>query len=153
MPSALATISQKIRSFGINAFRLCRDGIHRQNSKPKLLPASKKSKKREAFKRLCEGISSSDLQLSYFNEKTNYSDADNLICMDVINFVESGSLDQALILLDLSKKAGFRSDRLDVNRARVLMSLERYSEVFKVWIRLAKSEDDILKKRAATQLR
>ena len=153
MPSALATISQKIRSFGINAFRLCRDGIHRQNSKPKLLPASKKSKKREAFKRLCEGISSSDLQLSYFNEKTNYLDADNLICMDVINFVESGSLDQALILLDLSKKAGFRSDRLDVNRARVLMSFERYAEVFKIWIRLAKSEDDMLKKRAATQLR
>ena len=130
MPSALATISQKIRSFGINAFRLCRDGIYRQNSKPKLLPASKKSKKREAFKRLCEGISSSDLQLSYFNEKATYLDADNLICMDVINFVESGSLDQALILLDLSKKAGFRSDRLDVNRARVLMRFERYSEVF-----------------------
>ena len=154
MPSALATISQKIRSFGINAFRLCRDGIHRQNSKPKLLPASsKKSKKLAAFKRLCEGISSSDLRLSHFTEKANYTDADKLICMDVINFVESGSLDQALILLDISKKAGFRSDRLDVNRARVLMSLERYSEVFKVWIRLAKSEDEMLKKRAATQLR
>ncbi|EAU71018.1 hypothetical protein BL107_05794 [Synechococcus sp. BL107] len=73
--------------------------------------------------------------------------------MDVINFVESGSLDQALILLDLSKKAGFRSNRLDVNRARVLMSLERYAEVFKIWIRLAKSEDEMVKKRAATQLR
>ena len=155
MPSALATISQKISSLGINAFRFCRDGIYRQNSKPKLkrLPASKKSKKYEAFKRLCDGISSSDLQLSYFNEKANYSDADNLICLDVSNFVESGSLDQALILLDLSKKAGFRSDRLDVNRARVLMSFERYAEVFKIWIRLSKSEDEMVKKRAATQLR
>ena len=47
MPSALATISQKISSLGINAFRFCRDGIYRQNSKPKpkRLPASKKSKK------------------------------------------------------------------------------------------------------------
>ena len=52
MPSALATISQKIRSLGINAFRLCRDGIHRQNSKPKLLPASsKKSKKGSSAKK------------------------------------------------------------------------------------------------------
>ena len=153
MPSALATISQKISSLGINAFSFCRDGIYRQKSKPRFLPASKNSKKRAAFNRLCEGISSSDLRLSYFSEKANDSEADNLICMDVVNFVESGSLDQALILLDLSRKAGFRSHRLDVNRARVLMSFERYAEVFKIWIRLAKSKDDMLKKRAATQLR
>ena len=153
MPSALATISEKIRSLGINAFRLYRDAIPRQNSKPKLLPASKEFKKRAAFKKLCEDINSSGLRLSHFTEKANYLDVDNLICMDVIDFVESGSLDQALILLDLSKKAGFRSNRLDVNRARVLMSLERYAEVFKIWIKLAKSKDEMVKKRATTQLR
>ena len=105
MPFALSTISQKFRSLGINAFHLCRDGIHRQNFKPRFLPASKNSKKRAAINRLCEGINSSDLRLSYFSEKANDSEADNLICMDVVNFVESGSLEQALLLLDLSRKA------------------------------------------------
>lgn len=153
MPSAFAKISEKFRSLGINAFRLCRDAIHRQNSQPKLLPAGKESKKRASFKRLCERIDSSGLQLSYFTAKANSSDVDNLICMDVINLIESGSLDQALILLDLSKKSGFRSNRLDINRARVLTGLERYSEAYKIWINLVKSEDEMVKKRANMQLK
>lgn len=153
MHSALATISEKIRSLGINTFRLYRDAIHRQNPKPKLLPASKEFKKIAAFKRLCVDISSSDLRLSYFTEKAKYSDVENLICMDVINFVESGSLDQALLLLDLSKNADFKSNRLDVNRARVLMGLERYSEAFKIWVNLSKSKDEMAKKRATAQIR
>lgn len=150
MPSPLAKIFKNVRFYAPPAFLGGRSG-KRIKPETKLLPPSKSFNKLEALKMLCEEASSSGIKLVYLTHNSKKLDINDLIYKDLNKLLESGCFSQALLFLDLSKKVGFRSNRLDIYRARALMGLERYAEAMKMWKDIVKCEDVAVKQKAIAQ--
>lgn len=150
MPSPLAKIFENVRFYVSPNFLRGRSG-KRTKPETKFLPPSKSFNKLEALKMLCEEASSSGIKLLYLTQNSKKSDINDLIYKDLNKLLESGCFSQALLFLDLSMKVGFRSNRLDMYRARALMSVERYSDAMKIWKDFDKCEDAAIKQKASSQ--
>ena len=74
-------------------------------------------------------------QMHYLSENMQQpiQKLENLILKETIEMRKQKHNKLSLEILDLTVKAGLKTDRIEDNRARALVNLERYCEAVSIW--------------------
>ena len=89
-------------------------------------------------------------QIHYLSEKSHQpiQKLENLILKETIEMRKQKHNKLSLEILDLTVKAGLKTDRIEDNRARALVNLEQYSEAVSIWNTLKNCKNTKIKESA-----